>query len=81
MHDMLAEKLLMFERLLLKHDYQELLLRTRPRQLHEKALRIIRLKEEQLQLLDDLIRETATAHSSVQGDTSGRFRPSREHED
>ncbi len=81
MHDMLAEKLLMFERLLLKHDYQELLLRTRPRQLHEKALRIIRLKEEQLQLLDDLIRETATAHSSIQGDLSGRFRPSQAAED
>lgn len=59
MHDMLAEKLLMFEKLLLKHDYQELLLRTRPRQLYEKALRIVRLKEEQLRLLDDLLRETA----------------------
>lgn len=57
MHDMLAEKLLMLERLLLKHDYHELLLRTRSRQLQEKVLRIIRLKEEQIRLLDDLLRE------------------------
>lgn len=62
MHDMLAEKLLMLERLLLKHDYHELLLRTRPNQLHEKAMRIVRLKEEQIRLLDDLMRETASAH-------------------
>lgn len=62
MHDMLAEKLLMLERLLLKHDYHELLLRTRPSQLHEKALRIVRLKEEQIRLLDDLMRDTATAY-------------------
>lgn len=59
MHDMLAEKLLMLERLLLKHDYQELLLRTRSRHLHEKVLRITRLKEEQIRLLEDLMRESA----------------------
>ena len=57
MHDMLTEKLLMLERLLLKHDYHELLLRTRNRQLHEKAQRIVRLKEEQIRLLDDLTRD------------------------
>lgn len=63
MHDMLAEKLLMLERLLLKHDYHELLLRTRSRHLQEKALRIIRLKEEQIRLLDDLLRENAFSFS------------------
>lgn len=64
MHDMLAEKLLMLERLLLKHDYQELLLRTRSRHLQEKALRITRLKEEQIRLLDDLLRESAAVYAS-----------------
>lgn len=64
MHDMLAEKLLMWERLLLKHDYHELLLRTRSRQLYEKALRIIRLKEEQIKLLDDLLRDNAFSFSA-----------------
>lgn len=57
MHDMLTEKLLMWERLLLKHDYHELMLRTRAKQLHEKVMRIVRLKEEQIQLLDDLLAE------------------------
>lgn len=61
MHDMLAEKLLMLERLLLKHDYHELLLRTRSRHMNEKALRMIRLKEELIRLLDDLLRENAAA--------------------
>jgi AAA+ ATPase superfamily predicted ATPase len=59
MHDMLVEKLLMLERLLLKHDYQELLIRTYAIQSHEKALRLVRLKEEQIKLLDDLLREYA----------------------
>lgn len=63
MHDMLAEKLLMLERLLLKHDYHELLLRTRSRHLHEKVLRMIRLKEELIRLLDDLLREDAVSLS------------------
>lgn len=57
MHDMLTEKLLQLERLLLKHDYHELLLKTRAKQLHDKALRIVRLKEEQIKLLDDLLKE------------------------
>lgn len=72
MHDMLAEKLLMLERLLLKHDYHELLLRTRSRHLHEKALRMIRLKEELIRLLDDLLREDALPHVSsyFSGDTT-----------
>lgn len=73
MHDMLAEKLLMLERLLLKHDYHELLLRTRSRHLHEKALRIIRLKEETIRLLDDLLREDALSFtpSYQPDDTTG----------
>lgn len=58
MHEHLTEKLLLIERLLLRHDYHELLLTTRAPQLHEKALRIIRLKEEQIKLLDDLLRES-----------------------
>lgn len=66
MHDMLAEKLAMFERLLLKHDYQELLLRTRSRHLHEKVLRIVRLKEEQLRLLDDLMRANTNAFTDYE---------------
>lgn len=70
MHDMLAEKLLMLERLLLKHDYQELLLRTRSRHLQEKALRITRLKEEQIRLLEDLLRESALAFAPM-GEGSG----------
>lgn len=72
MHDMLAEKLLMLERLLLKHDYHELLLRTRSRHLHEKALRMIRLKEELIRLLDDLLREDVLPHASsyFSGDTT-----------
>lgn len=57
MHDMLTEKLIVLERLLLKHDYQDLLLSTRAKQLHDKALRIIRLKEEQIRLLDDMLKE------------------------
>lgn len=57
MHGHLTEKLLLFERLLLRHDYQELLLAARAQQLHQKVLRIIRLKEEQIKLLDDLLRE------------------------
>ncbi|HHT26688.1 MAG TPA: hypothetical protein GXZ82_05520 [Firmicutes bacterium] len=59
MHDYLTEKLLLLERLFLKHDYQDLLLRTRPAQLREKVLRIMRLKEEQIVLLDDLLKATA----------------------
>jgi len=56
-HEHLTEKLLLLERLLLRHDYQDLMLQTRPPQLHQKVLRIIRLKEEQIKLLDDLLRE------------------------
>ncbi|MGI6082232.1 MAG: hypothetical protein ACOYEP_05110 [Limnochordia bacterium] len=59
MHDHLTEKLLLLERLLLRHDYSELLFQTRADQLREKVLRIIRLKEEQVKLLDDLLKETA----------------------
>ncbi len=58
MHQHLTEKLLLLERLLLRHDYQELMLNTRPPQLHQKVLRIMRLKEEQIKLLDDLLRES-----------------------
>lgn len=59
MHEHLAEKLLLLERLLLRHDYHELMLSTRAPQIHQKVLRIIRLKEEQIKLLDDLLREMA----------------------
>lgn len=59
MHDYLAEKLLLFEKLLLRHDYHDLLLLTKPEQLREKALRIVRLKEEQIKLLDDLLKDSA----------------------
>lgn len=62
MHEHLTEKLLLLERLLLRHDYHELMLQTRPPQLHQKVLRIMRLKEEQITLLDDLLRETATGN-------------------
>jgi hypothetical protein len=65
-HDYLTEKLLLLERLLLRHDYHGLLLHTKADQLREKVLRIIRLKEEQIKLLDDLLKETA------QFDLSGR---------
>lgn len=58
MHEHLTEKLLLIERLLLRHDYHELVLSTRAPQLHQKALRIMRLKEEQIKLLDDLLRES-----------------------
>ena len=57
MHGHLTEKLLLLERLLLRHDYHELMFATRADQLHQKVLRIIRLKEEQIKLLDDLLRE------------------------
>lgn len=66
MHDYLTEKLLLLERLLLRHDYHDLLLHAKAEQLREKVLRIIRLKEEQIKLLDDLLKETA------QFDLSGR---------
>lgn len=59
MHDCLTEKLLLLERLLLRHDYHDLLLQTKALQLREKVLRILRLKEEQIRLLDDLLKETA----------------------
>lgn len=59
MHDYITEKLLLLERLLLRHDYHDLLLHTKAAQLREKVLRIIRLKEEQIKLLDDLLKETA----------------------
>jgi len=58
-HDHLTEKLLLLERLLLRHDYSELLFQARAEQIREKVLRIIRLKEEQVKLLDDLLKETA----------------------
>lgn len=58
LHEHLTEKLLLLERLLLRHDYHELALQTRAPQLHQKVLRIVRLKEEQIKLLDDLLRET-----------------------
>lgn len=57
MHEHLTEKLLLLERLLLRHDYQDLMLNTRAPQLHQKVLRIVRLKEQQIKLLDDLLRE------------------------
>lgn len=57
MHEHLTEKLLLLERILLRHDYQELALQTRAPQLHQKVLRILRLKEEQIKLLDDLLKE------------------------
>lgn len=57
LHEHLTEKLLLLERVFLRHDYQELMLHTRAPQLHQKVLRIIRLKEEQIKLLDDLLRE------------------------
>ncbi|HHW10278.1 MAG TPA: hypothetical protein GXX29_09915 [Firmicutes bacterium] len=59
MHDYLTEKLLLLERLLLRHDYHELLLHTRADQLREKVQRLIRLKQEQIKLLDDLLKEQA----------------------
>lgn len=59
MHDYLTEKLLLLERLFLRHDYHDLLLHTRAGQLREKVLRLIRLKEEQIRLLDDLLKEMA----------------------
>ncbi len=55
--EMLTEKLLMLERILLRHDYQDLLLATRGQQLHDKVMRLIRLKEDQIRLLDDLLKE------------------------
>ncbi|HLS90285.1 MAG TPA: hypothetical protein VK101_03465 [Limnochordia bacterium] len=58
MHESLTEKLLFLERLLLRHDYHELMLETRVPQLHQKVLRILRLKEEQIKLLEDLLKET-----------------------
>lgn len=59
MHDYLTEKLLLLERLFLRHDYHDLLLQTKASQLREKVLRLIRLKEEQIRLLDDLLKEMA----------------------
>gem|GEM_PF-1993900 len=56
-HEHLTEKLLVLERLLLRNDYQDLMLSTRAPQLHQKVLRIVRLKEQQIKLLDDLLRE------------------------
>ncbi len=56
-HEHLTEKLLLLERLLLRNDYQDLMLSTRAPQLHQKVLRIVRLKEQQIKLLDDLLRE------------------------
>lgn len=56
-HESLTEKLLFLERLLLRHDYHELMLETRLPQLHQKVLRILRLKEEQIKLLEDLLKE------------------------
>lgn len=57
MHEHLTEKLLLIERIFLRHDYHELMLQTRAPQMHQKVLRIIRLKEEQIKLLDDLLKE------------------------
>jgi len=57
-HGYLTEKLLLLERVLLRHDYHELLLRADSEQLREKVLRIIRVKEETIQLLDDLLKTT-----------------------
>lgn len=57
MHDKLTEKLIDLETLLLRHDYRELRMRTKAIQLSEKVSRIIRLKQEQLQLLHDLLSE------------------------
>jgi len=57
LHGHLTEKLLLLERLLVRHDYHELMLTTRTPQLHQKVLRILRLKEEQIKLLEDLLKE------------------------
>jgi len=56
-HDTLTGKLLALERILLENDYQELVVRTKATQLKEKVHRIIHLKEEQIQLLEDLLKE------------------------
>lgn len=69
MHEHLTEKLLLLERLLLRHDYQELMLNTRSPQLHQKVLRIMRLKEEQIKLLDDLLKETAQPTATSRPET------------
>ncbi|HEY8417360.1 MAG TPA: hypothetical protein VIK93_04930 [Limnochordales bacterium] len=71
MHGYLTEKLLLLERLLLRHDYHELLLRADSEQLREKVLRIIRVKEETIQLLDDLLKATPTFVPAA----AGRARP------
>lgn len=57
MHDKITEKLIDWELLVLKTDYRELRLKTRAGQLREKVNRIIRLKEEQIRLLHDLLAE------------------------
>ncbi len=57
MHDKITEKLIDWELLVLKTDYRELRIRTRAGQLSEKVNRIIRLKEEQIRLLHDLLAE------------------------
>ncbi len=75
MHDYLTEKLLILERLLLRHDYHELLMCTKAEQLREKVQRVIRLKQEQIRLLDDLLKETALFAPSGQPIRSGQDPP------
>jgi|GEM_PF-1951139 len=75
-HQHLTEKLLLFERLLLRHDYHELMLETRTPQLHQKVLRILRLKEEQIKLLEDLLKEmephrAGKQYTDAQGNAEG----------
>lgn len=65
MHDKITEKLIDIETLLLRYEYQELAMRTKADQLREKVSRIIRLKQEQLQLLHDLLAEMD--HFSING--------------
>ncbi len=57
MHDRITTKLIEIETLLLQYEYRELAIRTKAAQLSEKVNRIIRLKQEQLQLLHDLLEE------------------------
>ena len=57
LHDKITAKLIDIETLLLQHEYRELAVRTKAGQLSEKVNRIVRLKQEQLQLLHDLLSE------------------------
>lgn len=75
MHDKITEKLIEIEALLLRHEYRDLAMRTKAGQLSEKVNRIIRLKQEQLQLLHDLLAEMD--RFSINGSPAGSL-PSEE---